>query len=96
MILDRPKLVSWLDRCSFLLGLAAAGFWWWSAAIPLPTMQSYFDQAPETDPFLMAIRHSSNLNAVAALLTGLSVALAALTSWVRSLQRWPPGWMAKI
>jgi len=96
MILDRPKLVSRLDRGSFILGLAAAVFWWWSAGVHLPAPKAYFDQGPDNDPFFMAIKHSSNLNAIAAVLTGLSVALAAVTSWVRNLQLWPPRWIAKI
>jgi len=56
----------------------------------------YWDKSPETDPFLMALRHSANLNGIAALLTGASVALAALASWIRSRQLWPPAWIARI
>jgi hypothetical protein len=79
-----------LEGISFLTALAAAVFWFWSAAIQLPAPGTYWTKAPENDPFLMAIRHSANLNGIAAILTGISVVMSGVTRWVRNLVVWIP------
>lgn len=89
-IVDRPWLLSMLGWGSLAVGFVAAVFWWWSAAVPLPAPGMYWEKSPENDPFLMAIRHGADLNGIAAILTGVSVALAAVASWVHSRQLWPP------
>jgi hypothetical protein len=64
-----------------LSALAAAVLWFWSASMALPQMGSYWDQAPPTDPFYVAVKRAARVSAWAAGFTGVS----ALLSFVKAL-----------
>ena len=96
MLMLKDKVLLPLDGGSIGTGFTAAALWWLSARVHLPAPGQYWVQAPDTDPFLMAIRHSADLSGWAARFAAGSVVLAALASWVRSRQLWPPRWAAKI
>ena len=87
---NRTRLLMWLDRGSIGAALAAALFWWLSARVHLPAPKPYWTETPDDDPFFMALRHSANLNSVAAVFAGLSVFLTAVASWVRNQNTWLP------
>jgi hypothetical protein len=102
MFMLKDKVLAWLDGGSIGTAFTAAVLWWLSARVHLPAPGTYWMQAPETDPFLMAIRHSADLSGWAARFAAVSVVLTALASWVRSRQIWPPAryarwriWIAK-
>jgi len=52
--------------------IAAAIFWFSSAAGELPPIVTYWGQAPAGDPFYSAVIFSAKMNRWAALLSGLS------------------------
>ena len=87
---NRPKVMKWLNRVLIATTIFAAAFWWWSAAVPLPAPKAYFDQAPENDPFLEALRHSANLSGYAAGLAAISAFLTAAMSWISGQNIWLP------
>ena len=62
----------WLDIGAAVFALAAAVFWFLSAYGKLPPMISYWDQAPATDPFYVAVKFSALMNRWAAGLSGFS------------------------
>ena len=68
---------------SGLVGLVAAGLWFWSAAIDIPLAPgAAFGGTLPTDPFNVAIRHAANLSQWAAGMTGVSVLLMVLAEGV--------------
>ena len=60
----------------------AAYFWFRSATVKLPGIKSYWDGAPADDPFYKAVKRSTELSASAAVFTGMSVALSAVSPMV--------------
>ena len=84
MTLNRSRVASVLELFSFLVALAAAGWWFASAAVHLPPPLSYWTEARENDPFFMAIKRSSYLSGVAAVLTGISVVLTEVARVIRN------------
>jgi len=62
----------WLDIAAAVFAIAAAIFWFLSAYGKLPPMVAYWDQAPEIDPFYVAVKFSAEMNRWAAGLSGLS------------------------
>jgi hypothetical protein len=62
----------WLDVGTVIFAFAAAIFWFLSAWGKLPQMLSYYDAAPENDPFYVAVKFSARMNTWAAILSGLS------------------------
>ena len=67
----------WIDIAAAVFAIIAAIFWLLSAVGKLPPMVSYYDSAPDTDPFYQAIKFSSLMNTIAALCSGASAALIA-------------------
>jgi hypothetical protein len=65
-----------LDTGTAVFAFLAAVFWFLSAAKKLPPMVTYWDSAPETDPFFVAVRFSAKMNTRAALFSGLSALCA--------------------
>jgi hypothetical protein len=65
-------MLNWLDIAAAVFALVAALFWFASAYGKLPPMIGYFDQAPGSDPFYVAIKFSASMNRWAAGLSGLS------------------------
>lgn len=70
-----------LDAATAAFAFVAALFWFLSAAGKLPPMVSYWDKAPDNDPFFKAVRRSAMLNRWGAVFAGLS-ALCAGASFV--------------
>ncbi len=68
----------WIDVATAGFALLAAVFWFLSAAGKLPPMVSYYDSAPDTDPFYQAVKFSALMNTIAALCSGVSAALFAV------------------
>ena len=62
----------WLDIGAAVLAIAAAIFWFVSAAGKLPPIMIYWGQAPASDPYYIAVMFSAEMNRWAALLSGLS------------------------
>jgi hypothetical protein len=62
----------WLDVAAALLAITAAVFWFLSAYGKLPPMVSYWDKAPESDPFYGAVKFSAVTNRWAAGFSGAS------------------------
>jgi len=60
----------------YVVSLAAAALWWLSAAVTIP-LPTWAGLGPHGD-FMDALNRSANLNALAALATGLSVFLSFL------------------
>lgn len=75
-------MTRWLDWGTAIFALAAAVFWFLSAAGSLPKMVAYWDQAPETDAFFVAIKFSASMNRIAAAFSGLSALCAGLKLFV--------------
>ena len=84
MTLNRSRVASVLEWGSFLMALAAAGWWFASATIHLPAPVPYWDKSPENDPFISALKYSANLNGIAAFLTGISVLMTAVARLIRN------------
>jgi len=72
------QLISNLGAAIF--ALLASGFWFYSAAKPLPPMITYWDQAPANDPFYSAMRASVKFNRWAALFSGLAAFCAFMSA----------------
>jgi hypothetical protein len=72
----------WLDLGAAVTSLAAAGFWFFSAARRLPPMVAHYDQTPASDPFYSAVRFSAVMNKWAALLSSLSALCMGLKLFV--------------
>ena len=68
----------WIDVGAAVFALLAAVFWFLSAARKVPPMRMYWDKAPDTDPFLQAVKFSAYMNTIAALCSGVSAALIAV------------------
>ena len=73
----------WLDAAAALTALVAAVFWFLSAYGKIPPLVAYWDQAPETDPFVMAVQYAARMNRWAAGFSGLSALCMALGLVVR-------------
>jgi hypothetical protein len=59
--------------------VVAAVYWIWSACVELPVApDAVLVQTAPDDPFNVALRHATELNAYAAVWTGVSVLLAAV------------------
>jgi hypothetical protein len=72
-----------LNFVSAASALIAAIFWYLSARKKLPAMLAYWDRAPDTDPFFVAIQAGVRLNRWAAgfaALSAFSTGLATLAS----------------
>jgi hypothetical protein len=74
-----------LNIVAAIFAFTAAVFWFRSAWGKLPPMVAYWDQAPANDPLYMAIKFSSRMNTVAAVLSGVSAFCMGLTPLVRYL-----------
>jgi hypothetical protein len=73
---------------SALVGLCAAGLWFWSAYVPIPLAPgAAIGGTLPTDPFNEAIHQSAGLNRWAALITGLSVLFTVAAECVGLLAR---------
>lgn len=68
----------WLDVAAALFAFFAAVFWFLSAYGKLPPMLTYWDAAPENDPFYIAVKFSASMNRWAAGLSGASALCMAL------------------
>lgn len=79
------KLSFVLNLVSAASAFIAAFFWFRSSVGKPPTMGSYFDAVPETDPYRIYVVKSVKMNRWAALFAGLS----ALTMGVALVL--PPG-----
>jgi hypothetical protein len=73
----------YLDLATALFAFAAAVFWFLSAYGELPPTVTYWDAAPPSDPYRIAVARSLRLNSIAALLSGLSAACAFFSYWAR-------------
>jgi hypothetical protein len=72
-----------LNLISAASALTAAAFWYLSAQNTLPSMTSYWDGVPDTDPFFIAMQAGIKLNrraAECAALSALSAGLATFAS----------------
>jgi len=76
------QIARWASIVSGVAALAAAAFWFLSAAGEVPPMLQYWDKAPPEDPFYRAFVASVRMNRIAALLTGASVLSGALAMWI--------------
>ncbi len=76
-----------LDLATALFALAAAVFWYCSAAMTLPTTLSYWGYVPASDPYRQAVEYSAWLNSVAAFLSGCAALCAFFSAagdwWAR-------------
>lgn len=79
------ELVFVLNLLAALAALSAAGFWFRSAARPLPPMRAYWSQAPPDDPFAVALRATASDDRVAAALAGASAVCMALATLTQAL-----------
>jgi hypothetical protein len=69
---------------SIIAGFVAAVYWIWSACVGLPVApDAVLVQTSPDDPFNVALRHATELNAYAAVWTGVSVLLAAVERVIR-------------
>lgn len=73
------------DMTTAAFALLAAFYWYRSASNRLPAMVSYWDGAPETDPFFVALQKGIVLNRLAAISASIS-AIAAATSALMSIK----------
>lgn len=76
-------MTKWLEGGAALTAFVAAVFWFLSAYGALPKMVSYFDQAPQTDPFFMAVKYSAMMNRWAAGFSGVSALLISASLFRR-------------
>jgi hypothetical protein len=74
------EVVFRLQIASALLGLFAAGFWWWSAALRAPP--AIHDGGKNLQEFMDRV---SFRNKIAALVTGFSIFIAAVGTLVARL-----------
>lgn len=65
----------YLEITAAIFAFLAAIFWFLSVYGRTPTMLSYYDSVPETDPFYVAIKFSVRMNKWAAFFSGLSALL---------------------
>ena len=79
---------------TFLLHMVSAGsasgaawFWYLSAQSPLPPMVTYFDHAPDTDPFFAAMQAGVGLNRTAAAFAAVSALSAGLATFAAFFRR---------
>ena len=77
------KMKFYLDIGAALFAFAAATFWFLSAYGKLPPIVTYWDQAPNNDPFYLAVKFAANMNRWAAGFSGMS----ALCLGIRVLLR---------
>ncbi len=63
---------TWLDGVAALTAFVAAVFWFLSAYGKVPPLVAYWDQAPDTDPFVMAVKYAAQMNRWAAGFSGVS------------------------
>jgi hypothetical protein len=62
----------WLDFGAAVFAIVAAVFWFLSAAGNVPSIMTYWGQAPGNDPFYATLQHSAEMNMWAAMFSGLS------------------------
>ena len=67
-----------LQGGSVVAGIVSAVFWFWSAAVSLPSIDIRWDGGAPL--FAAALKHQSNLSAVAAICAGVAVLLQAAVS----------------
>jgi hypothetical protein len=67
-----------LDALAVLTAFAAAGLWGWASFMKIPNPRAYYDYTPDHDPFVVAFKKASRINAIAAINAGTSAVLAAL------------------
>jgi hypothetical protein len=67
-----------LDVLAVLTAFAAAGLWGWASFMKIPNPQAYYDYTPDHDPFVVAFKKASRINAIAAINAGASAALTAV------------------
>lgn len=71
----RRLVMIWAEIISAVCALVAAGFWFWSAAVPVPDLL----QTPMSDGSITDImRRQSRLSAIAAVFAGASAIAAAV------------------
>jgi hypothetical protein len=67
-----------LDTGAAIFALIAAAFWFSSAYKSVPSMLSYWDNAPPDDPFFVAVKRSAFFNCWAAGFSALSALCAGI------------------
>jgi hypothetical protein len=72
-----------------LFAFGAAAFWFASARVKIPAPETYWDQMPETAPFLIAFRRSISLSRNAAICAAISAILTAISIAGSNFQPWP-------
>ncbi|HVA15090.1 MAG TPA: hypothetical protein VNF99_17720 [Stellaceae bacterium] len=72
-----------LDIAAATSALAAAVFWFFSAYGKLPPMVAYWGQAPDSDPFFLAVKFSAEMNRWAAGFSGISALCIGLRLFIR-------------
>jgi Na+/proline symporter len=77
----------WFDVATATFAFAAAVFWFLSAYGKLPPMVMYWDAAPDSDPFYVAVKFSAHMNKWAAGLSGASALCMAIKIGVSSSLR---------
>jgi hypothetical protein len=74
---------NFLNIAAAIFAFGSAVFWFLSSWGRLPPMVPYWDQAPPDDPLYMALKFSTRMNAIAAVLSGLSAVCIGLTLLVK-------------
>jgi len=77
------NMTKWLELGAGLTALIAAVFWFLSAYGEVPPVVSYFDRAPDSDPLMVAMRSSANMNRWAAAFSGVSAMLVSVSLFLR-------------
>ena len=75
-----------LELLSAAAAIAAAVFWFLSAAGDLPPMLTYWNAAPPTDPLYVALQQGVRMNRIAAGCAGLSALSMAAATLLRVLE----------
>lgn len=74
----------WLGIGVMGFAFLAAIFWFCSALGKLPPIVSYWDYAPNDDPFYAAMIYSARMNKYAAIFSGLSAMCMAAQTFCKS------------
>lgn len=69
-----------LKVVSSMTALMAAGFWFWSASVPLPDFTDLKTNQPDSPAHYL--RRQGKLSAAAAVLAGISAATHAVVLWM--------------
>ncbi|WP_457492187.1 hypothetical protein [Tardiphaga sp. P5_C7] len=67
-----------LDILAVLSAFAAAGLWGWASFMNIPNPRAYYDHTPDHDPFVVAFKRASRINAIAAINAGASAVFGAV------------------